>query len=395
MIRPVQAMNPACTLVLCLFWGCNVNVPFDPATVLQPIDDAFQEAQQFIEGAVADPLGAKPFPVLVGGDSERVFYATTLTDVRLNFPGPTSDFIIPGFSGPSNLYKFEDRQRDLIRPLVPGGAFLGMATDGRYVAYVAIEDVELLRFSVRAVEVNSLTEQVVFDPSAEEGLFFLPPFVLGQVLDVSEGRLAFALFDEENVVPRLRVVDLTGVEPTLEFDTGRIESFDLLANRLAYSETEENGDARLVLKNLSITDDGLTEIAHFDPSEYDVPVFQSNNGVVWSEGSHEGLVRVMRYDVPTGTTRVWADAASGVLTGASDDFFITEELVERYPQNPNQIVVRRYSADGQVRVFARFRADGLSGQSLVIGLRAAWVNPERKIVLAPLGGGDRTIFQPF
>ncbi len=55
----------------------------------------------------------------------------------------------------------------------------------------------------------------------------------------------------------------------------------------------------------------------------------------------------------------------------------------------------RYDADGKRKKLAEFNADGFAGQSQILGGRAVWVNPDRRIVIQPLTGGDRKIFRPF
>ena len=59
--------------LLGLATACNFNVPFDPAELVRPIDEALNSLQNGLEGALADPFGTRPFPVLVGGDGERVY----------------------------------------------------------------------------------------------------------------------------------------------------------------------------------------------------------------------------------------------------------------------------------------------------------------------------------
>ncbi len=107
------------------------------------------------------------------------------------------------------------------------------------------------------------------------------------------------------------------------------------------------------------------------------------------------MSRIRAYDIPTGTTRLWADDVIGDLTGATDDFFITEQYVTNSPEGADRIVLRRYDAEGRAVKLADFRAQGLAGQSRILGDRAAWVNPERRILLQPLAGGDRTRFDPY
>ena len=126
-----------------------------------------------------------------------------------------------------------------------------------------------------------------------------------------------------------------------------------------------------------------------------VPLFLTDNRVVWAERASGDLLRVWAHDLPSGTTFVWADAVEGDLVGASDDFLLTEEYIDRSPDKPDRIAVVRYDADGKRKKLAEFNADGFAGQSQILGNRAVWVNPDRRIVVQPLAGGDRKIFRPF
>lgn len=91
---------------------------------------------------------------------------------------------------------------------------------------------------------------------------------------------------------------------------------------------------------------------------------------------------------------MWADGVTGELAGASDTHFVTAEYLEEFAA-PMKVRVVRYDAGARTKKLAEFRADGLAGQVRAIGNRAAWVNPDREVVLAPLAGGDRTAFKPF
>ncbi|TWT41856.1 hypothetical protein RAS1_29790 [Phycisphaerae bacterium RAS1] len=124
------------TPLAALLASCTVDAPFDPARFFGPLGDALSDAQNTLEGALADPLGAQPFPVLMGGDSDRIFYATNLGDVRVRFPGPTGDIVLPGVLGPSNVYVHQDKERALVRPLAPSSALFGLQADGEHVASV-------------------------------------------------------------------------------------------------------------------------------------------------------------------------------------------------------------------------------------------------------------------
>ena len=121
------------TICFCMA-ACTVNAPFDPSDPFRDLSGLIDDDQSGFENAIEDPLGSKPFPIVFGGDSERVFYATNLTDIRIKFSGPTNDVVIPGLLGPSNVYKFQNKERELIRPLVPSHATAGMATDRQFPA---------------------------------------------------------------------------------------------------------------------------------------------------------------------------------------------------------------------------------------------------------------------
>jgi len=146
----------------------------------------------------------------------------------------------------------------------------------------------------------------------------------------------------------------------------------------------------------------LRAVAHREPDRVpynlrltEAPaVILSSNKLVWSEPSGPSVALVHAYDIPTGVTRVWVDSAAGWLAGATDDYFVTEEYAEQ-DNGVERITVRRYDLDGAAHELANFRADGLAGQTQVIGNSAAWVNPERRVTLAPLAGGSRTQFRPF
>lgn len=370
--------------------ACNFNVPFDPTQISQPVDNLVNGINDAIDNALADPLGAKPFPVLIGGDNQRVLYATNLTDTRINFPGPTNDIVLPGFTGPSNLYQFASRQRDLIRPLIPGGTFLGLTTDGEFVAFVSASGDPDPGLRIVASRVESLELETIYN-DAFESLAVLP-----MKLALSDGRLAFPLFDENNDSYRLRVQDLTGAEPTLELELAELGAFELRGDRLAYVARDDFGFVNVVVRDLATDAEAtIAENLRVD-SPFEVAIAIAANRVVWSvPSSGVSTSDVSAYDLTDGTTRTIAEAALGSLSGANDQYFVTEEYVVRLPQAADRYKVRRYDENGNARVLAEFRADGLAGQTRVVGDRAAWVNPDREVVLAPLAGGDRTIFKPF
>lgn len=370
--------------------ACNFNVPFDPSQISQPIDNLVNGINDVIDDSLADPLGAKPFPVLIGGDNQRVLYATNLTDSRINFPGPTNDIVVPGFTGPSNLYQFASRQRDLIRPLIPGGTFLGLTTDGEYVAFVSASGEPDPGLRVLASRVESLELETIYN-DAFESLAVLP-----LQLALSDGRLVFALYDQNNDSYRLRVEDLTGAEPTLELELVELGGFELRGDRLVYVARDEFGFVNVVVRDLATNAEAtIAENIRVD-STFEVAIAVAANRVVWSApASGDSTSRVSSYDLTDGTTRTITESAVGTLSGANDEYFLTQEYIERLPQAADLYKVRRYDENGNTKVLAEFRADGLAGQTRVVGDRAAWVNPDREVVLAPLAGGDRTIFEPF
>lgn len=370
--------------------GCNFNVPVDPSDLFQPIDNLIDDIDNTFNDLVTDPFNSNPYPVLVGGDNARVYYTTNIGDTRINFPGATSDVVIPGFAGPSNLYQFASRRRELIRPLIPGGSFLGLATDGQRIAYISVSDLENVNQKIVVADVNSLESEVIYDEIADESTK-----VLTSDLAMDDGRLAFVLINVDDASQRLRIEDLTGLEPATELEARSFWRFQLRGDRLAYVAESEGGTVDLLLRNLSTNETAVVAPGLRAEFPVDVQLALTDNFVVWSEPNFEDSDRVMAYNIVDGTTTVWADSVIGILAGANDEHFVTEEFVERYPDAANKYKVRRYDLNGSVRVLAEFRADGLAGQTTVIGDRAAWVNPERKVVLAPLAGGDRTIFEPF
>lgn len=379
---------------LALLGACTVESPFDPAGLLGDLNEALDDLGRSIDDALKDPLKARPFPVLVGGNSQEVFYATNLTDIRVKFSGKSNDVVIPGLVGPSNLYEFSNRQRELVRPLIASGAFGAIATDGRFVAYVAATRKEEL-FEPTAVVAGDLgvglDDQVVFQADAQAG-----EHVAAGTLALSDGRVAFNVYFDDRDDEVIRVVDLLDRDPTLEIAADWVFSLQLLDRRLAWVESGPDGDLRVLLRNVNEEESLLVagDIRSDFPADQ-VRVFLTNNGVVWSEPVSPGVIRVLRFDPAEALTRVWIDAAVGVLAGASDGYFVTQEYLDLLPEASNRIIVRRYAADGTVKKLADFRADGLAGQTHVIGDRAAWVNPDREIVLAPLAGGDRTLFSPY
>lgn len=372
--------------------GCNVNVPVDPNDLLSPIGSAIDAAQDSLAGAVADPLGSKPFPVILGGDETRVFYATNLGDVRLNFPGPTSDIVLPGLLGPSNLYRFDQapRNRELLRPLLPSGTYTGLATDGRYVVMVRVKDLERAEMSIEVLDLTTHQTRTLFDPAEE------PSYTAtASRVTVYDGRVAFLLIDVDGGPELIHIIDLDGLDPMVEIESPRLGSFVLRADRLVYVATDDAGVTQLRVRDLTAREETILDPAIRVDYPDQVRLVASHNRVVWAQPVGLDRWRISAYDLITGETSIIAESVSGMLAGATDTHVITEEYFTERPGAATRIRVMRYDADGGVRKLADFRADGLAGQTTVIGNRAAWVNPEREIVLAPVAGGDRTSFRPY
>ena len=374
------------TVLVLVASGCTIDVPFG-----LPTDGGgfFEQLESAFQNLVEDPLDTKPYPVLIGGDSKHVYYATSLTDVRINFSGRINDLVIPGFFGPSNLYVYADKQRELMRPLVPTGAYAMMATDGDYLTYVQITNLEDTPTTTLVAEVLGWdTSEVIFDSDVADGELW--PSV--ESLALANGRLAFVVTNTPTGSDELHVVDLTGSEEPRVIESDWIVSIALRSDWLAYAEMV-GYTTRVMLRDLST--DETTVLASDSRNDWGTRVLLTDNAVVWSEWNQFDSVRIVIYDIPTATTRVWIDAVGGMLTGATDDYFITEESVYNENTGVERIIVRRYDSEGQERKLADFRADGLAGQSCIIGDNAAWVNPDREVLLAPLAGGSRTSFRPF
>lgn len=367
--------------------GCTVDIPFDGSTgPLADLTGFLNNVQRDFENAIEDPFDADPFPIVFGGDSERVFYATNLTDIRLNFPGP-NDIVVPGIIGPSNIYKLQDRQRDLIRPLALTNAVAGMATDGRFVAYLSIADLdETPRVGVAVSDLNRIEERLIYLPEDGEATAVSD-------LAIDHGRLAFVIQDFVNGGVVLHVEDLNEIEPALEIESEWIADVRLRGNTLVYVESPADSVVQIVLRDLPSGESAVVA-PNLPPGNWGARLFLADNTLVWSEPDSADVARIMAYDVPTGTTRVWADAVAGQLAGASDGFFVTETYIDNQGK-PDRIAVTRYDLDGRSKELARFNANGFAGQTQVLGNRVIWVNPDRKIVIQPLAGGERDIFKPF
>lgn len=368
--------------------GCTADVPLNLAEFLGPLEDVAQQLQHDVERLVGDPLGSKPFPVIIGGDSERILYATNLGDIRLRFGGPTSDIVIPGLVGPSNVYEIQNNKRTLVRALTLGSTFAGLGTDGLRVAYIDYLDAVAPgpgRIVVGELPIGD--ERVVYEatPGAEA---LLPPLIL------SEGRIAFVAQSLERAEQSLRVITLDG---RLEFETTgeTIEAFDIQAGRLAFIVNPPDAGSNVVLRELS-TGAETALAGGLQNSDPLFAVFLTNNQVVWSEVTEGGLSRIRAFNITTGQTLTWVDVAEGELRGASDTFFVMQELDPRTIDKPDQIIVRRFDLEGRAKKLADFRADGLAGQAAILGDRVVFVNDERRIVVVPLlGDEDRRSYAPF
>ncbi len=374
-----------------LLAGCTLNAPLDPANLAQPLDDLLGNIQDAIDDAVADPLDQRPFPVLVGGSSARLYYATNLGDLKINFPGPTGTVVVPGYFGPSNLYQRDARQRELLAPLLPSGTFTGLGTDGRYVAFAAIRDLSSPAASaVVVLDTGGLSARTIFEP-VDEGMG-----LDGVQIEVDAARVAFLVREPGAGTNAVRIQALEGERAARDVaGSDLILSFALRGSRLVWIEAD-GALQRVMLLDLATDERRVLDADALNASFFEPQVFLTANRAVWSEAAaDDGLSRVLAYNFTTGETSVWSDALQGTLSGASDSFALAEELVADLPDRPNQIVIRRYGADGSVKKLADFRADGLAGQSAVLGDRAVWVNPQRRIVVAPLAGGDRQSFEPF
>ncbi len=407
-MKPRHLLAAAPALLLA---ACNADLNSDPSGLFEPFSDAMNNIERRIQQGLADPLDSDPYPLLIGGDDVRVLYATNLGDIRLNYKGNTNDIVLPGFIGPSNLYEHRNGRRELIRPLIPSGAFGELTTDGDWIAYTWDTDLEAA-YSPLQVIVGRIGS-ILDDTTVFEEDMSAPTYeqLMPNSLVLTENRLAYLFArlrygsnsesSDSEWILRILVLEpdvgwRSDEELVLDWFTLH---FQLRGDTLAYvsvnSVNNELGAFRITLHNLDSGESRVIQESVRNQWSEDVPLYLTLNALVWSEPTSGGLSRVTRYDLPSDEVRVWSDSVVGVLTGATDEFFITEEFVENFPDEANRIVVRRYNAEGVVTKLADFRADGLAGQSRILGNRAAWVNPDREIVLAPLAGGDRKQFKPF
>lgn len=362
--------------------GCTFEVPsFD--------DDAFEDifdyldnlADRFEEGA-GDPLDQDPYPVLLGGDSVRVLYATNLGDIRITFEGEQNEIIIPGLIGPSNLYEIRDDERSLLQPFVLAGALTGLVTDGDVVAHTLVPDPETPQLNqLVAGSVYSPVRTVIFSTDATKE-------VIDTGLAIDDRRVAFTVFDLATLEQTLFAVDVDAARDTVAVAGGVFDGFDLFRNWMAYAVSDDQATVNVELVDLTTQD--VFVLATDLP--YDggyIPVYLTDNLVVWSEPTGGGLNRVMVYDIPADEVLVWADAVEGELVGANDDWFVTEDLRDE------RLYIKRYDIDADARGVDDFRATGLAGQTMVAGDRIIWVTPDHRINIKPISGGDTERYRPY
>jgi len=369
---------------LLVLGACTIDVPFDGPEW----GDPFSELQSRLEDLFQDPLKTRPFPVLAGGDNEHIYYATSLIDIRINFRGPTNDLVIPSFLGPSNLYVYQNGKRELVQPSIPAGAATGLKTDGRFLVYFRFTGLDLAfpEYQVVACDLSDGTQNVILD-SADGANETLPP----RLTVLAGGRLALALSRTDTAASTIRVIDLTGLEAVREIELPGlyVDSLAFTSDYLAYAGT----DGRLTNVVLyDLRNEASLTVASDIRDCYGVRVFLTANELVWSEPPEAAPAPVKAYDPATGATRTWLESTAGELAGATDSWLVTEERLYNERTGVERIAVHRYDQAGQHRKLAEFRADGLAGQTCIIGGYAAWVNPDRQVVLAPLAGGARTIF---
>lgn len=362
------------------FSGCTLEAPLDPADVGGDFAAFLNQLGRRVENAVRNPLDQKLNPQLLGGDSTRIFYATNLGDVRITFPGPTNDWVIPGVLGPSNLYVYHEGERRLLRPLVPAGALSRLDFDGDSVVFVLSHNIGTPQFTEQVIVSGSLFDHFkLLEVPLSDGVFITD-------LEISGGRVAVLLAAlADGVSDELRLYDLAAPESPILFTAQRIEQVALRGDRLAYVADGE----RIVLY------DHITRTTtEFPAGDSPTDVTLTDNHVVWGQLRPNGARAVYAYAIPTGTMTLWADAVDGRIAGATDEYFITETSTIGRNNVTWRIVIRRYDSTGAAKTLADFRADGLAGQTMVMGDRVVFVNAEARIVVVPFQGGGRFNFRP-
>jgi hypothetical protein len=213
-------------------------------------------------------------------------------------------------------------------------------------------------------------------------------------LALDNGRLAFE--DSSRGESILRVVNLGTSSDVfvaeLGYGTFLVPHQIALGDSLvAYPAASGESSADLVVFDFET---GETTTLASGISRGEVAVFVTDGGVVWSEARSGGTIDVFAYDAATGEMGVWVSGATGSLAGASDGFFVTQEDVYREDRR-DRIIIREYDVDGEEKTLAEFDRRGFSGQARVVGEFTVWVNPSRRIIMAPLGGGGRLSFRPY
>lgn len=360
---------------------------------------ALSQLQRDFGNLIEDPLDTKPYPIIIGGDDANVFYATNLADIPFKLEGQKNSYVIPGLLGPSNVYEFTKNKPELIRPLAPSatGFIQRMVTDGEFVAYVNVGfDTESEQITLDTVVSEDLIvspillPKTVVDVSGNSSQFILPD------LKIDAGRLAVILADEQTELTSIRIVDLFGGSADIEFEVGSsLIAADLSGNRFAYAALIDNGIV-VAIRDLATGEATTLPEGNVGSGPFVTDVYLTPNSVVWSQYASPDLIRVTRYDIPTGQSRVVSEGLPGNLAGATDEYLLTEEYVYRADDGKADLIkVRRISNDGKVKKLGEFKANGLAGQARVIGNRAVWVNADRKIVIAPFDNRDRNAFKPF
>ena len=269
-----------------------------------------------------------------------------------------------------------------------------MVADGGYGAYVSASEVAPGMSGRKALVAGDvfgmLGTQVVFDERSESART-----LGGERPALSAGRLAFVVHDTDLDTDSIRIHDLPASEPIGSISADTIGQVVLDGDRLVYvARIGADGPVRVLLNDVATGEE--TVVAEAVDAGYvgAVRLALTDDAVLFGESVMNGRSRVWMYDPVEGEARVRVEDAEGDLVGAGEGYFVTEAHVFQ-SNGVERIEVRRYDAEGGAKVLARFRADGLAGQTRVVGSSVVWVNPERKIVLAPLAGGDRTIFKLF
>lgn len=358
--------------------ACTVDVPFDPATLLLPggLSDGLLKFGQQLE----DPLNNQPAPVLLGGDGERIFYATDLTEVDIRFDGPTNDIVLPGFRGPSNVYVYEDGERSLVRRLVPSGALWRLVTDGQNIAYVRTRGLDSDERQFDLI----LNGAVVASLEPDDDAYFAD-------LALVEGTLiAMVQSLGEDANSRLHVFDADSGEERFLLTAAVVSPLSLLGDQLVYWKSS-GALYRLVGFNV-VSGENVTLA---ETTSLPLDVYQSAGRIVWSENIDFEHVRVMALDRASGQVATLMDIISGRLAGATDTVFVSEESFTADNGVTGRLAIRRHDADGTVAELADIRDDRRAGQTFVAGERAVFVNDDQKIVVVPLNGGERFNFSAF